>query len=185
MSNELSNKRIAILAADGVEQVELATSRERLQEAGAEVVFLAPSSDDVQAMNGDIEPADKHSPDGDVGAADASSFDGLVLPGGTVNPDKLRIDDDAMAFIKAVAAAGKPIASICHGPWTLVEAGLVRGKTLTSWPSLHTDVVNAGGNWVDDEAVTCKEEGFVLVTSRNPDDLDAFCAAAIEAFSAG
>lgn len=183
MSNELSGKRIAVLATDGVEQVELTTPRERLAEAGAEVVFVAPSSDDVQAVESDINPADTFTPDATVADADPGRFDALVLPGGTANPDTLRIDEDAMRFIKAFIGAGKPIASICHGPWTLVEADAVRGRTLTSWPSLRTDIGNAGGTWVDKSSVTCHEGEFTLVTSRNPDDLDDFCAAAIEAFA--
>ena len=183
MSNELSGKRIAVLATDGVEQVELTTPRERLADAGAEVVFVAPSSDDVQAVESDINPADTFTPDSAVSDADPDSFDALVLPGGTANPDTLRIDEDAMRFIKAFVTAGKPIASICHGPWTLVEADAVRGRTLTSWPSLRTDIGNAGGTWVDKSSVTCHDGEFTLVTSRNPDDLDDFCAAAIEAFA--
>ena len=180
MSDELSGKRIAILATDGVEQVELVMPREALADAGAEVTLLAPSSEPIQAVNGDINPGDTFKPDGQVSDADADSFDGLVLPGGTANPDKLRLDQDALDFISAIAEAGKPIAAICHGPWTLVETGLVKGKTLTSWPSLQTDVRNAGGTWVDQESFTCTAEGFTLVTSRKPDDLDAFTAAAIE-----
>jgi protease I len=118
-----------------------------------------------------------------VGEASADSFDALVLPGGVANPDKLRTDADAVAFVKAFAQAGKPIASICHGPWTLVEAGVVKGKTLTSWPSLQTDIRNAGAQWRDEQSFTCPAEGFTLVTSRKPDDLDAFNAAAIAAFA--
>lgn len=183
MGNELNGKRIAILATNGVEQVELTMPRDRLQDAGADVVFLAPSTDDVQAVKSDINPADTFAPDAEVADADPQSFDGLVLPGGTANPDTLRIDEKAMAFIKAFTQTGKPVASICHGPWTLVEADVVRGKRLTSWPSVRTDITNAGGAWVDEEAVTCREGGFTLVTSRNPDDLNAFCSAAIEAFA--
>lgn len=182
MGNELNGKRIAILAADGVEQVELTTPRDRLADAGAEVVLLGPSGDDIQAVKGDINPADKFTPAQPVGDADASSFDALVLPGGVANPDTLRTDKDAMAFISSFAQSAKPIASICHGPWTLVEAGVVSGKRLTSWPSLRTDIENAGGSWVDEESVTCAEGGFTLVTSRRPDDLDAFIDAAIDAF---
>jgi protease I len=184
LSNELSGKRIAIVVANsGVEQVELTTPREALNSAGAETVLLAPSSDDIQTMNHDVEKGDKFTPDGTIADAAPDSFDALVLPGGVANPDKLRTDAGAVAFVKAIAASGKPIASICHGPWTLVEANLVRGKTLTSWPSLQTDIRNAGGDWRDEESVTCPEQGFTLVTSRKPDDLDAFCAAAIKAFT--
>jgi protease I len=183
MSEQLNGKRIAILATDGVEQIELVTPRDALVDAGAEVVLLAPSTDDIQAVNSDIQPAGTFTPDEAVGEADPASFDGLVLPGGTANPDKLRMDDDALTFVSAIAGAGKPIASICHGPWTLVEAGLVKGKTLTSWPSLTTDIENAGGTHVDQEVVTDREGGFALITSRNPDDLDAFCTAAIAVFA--
>ena len=184
MTDELTGKRIALLFTEGVEQVELTTPRDALTDAGADVVLLAPSAESVQAVNGDIFPADTFKPDDTVAEADADSFDALVLPGGTSNPDRLRLDEDALAFIAAVAGAGKPIAAICHGPWTLVETGLVKGKTLTSFPSIRSDVQNAGGTWVDRESYTCPDEGFTLVTSRKPDDLDAFVAAAIEAFAA-
>jgi deglycase len=184
MTDDLTGKRIALLFTEGVEQVELTTPRDALTDAGADVVLLAPSAEPVQAVNGDIHPGDTFKPDDTVADADADTFDALVLPGGTANPDRLRLDEDALEFISAVAGAGKPVAAICHGPWTLVETGLVKGKTLTSFPSIRTDVENAGGTWVDQESVTCSEEGFTLVTSRKPDDLDAFVAAAIEAFAA-
>ena len=183
MSNELSGKRIAFLVANaGVEQVELTTPWQALRDAGAETVLVAPERDTVQAFNGDVEKADTFDADLAVADARAEEFDGLVLPGGTTNPDKLRMDQTAVALVKAFADAGKPIASICHGPWTLVEAGVLTGKTLTSWPSLHTDIENAGGSWQDSESVTCPK-GFPLVTSRNPDDLPAFNRAAIAAFA--
>jgi protease I len=184
VSNELSGKRIAIVVANsGVEQVELTTPRDALNAAGAETVLLAPSSDEIQAMNHDVEKGDTFTPDGSIADAAPDSFDALVLPGGVANPDKLRTDDGAVAFVRAIASSGKPVAAICHGPWTLVEADLVRGKTLTSWPSLQTDIRNAGGDWRDEESFTCAEQGFTLVTSRKPDDLDAFCAAAVKAFA--
>ena len=119
-----------------------------------------------------------------VADADVSDFDALVLPGGVGNPDKLRLNEDAVAFVRSFSEAGKPIAAICHVPWTLVEAGVLEGKTLTSWPSLRTDIRNAGGTWRDAESVTCREHGFTLVTSRKPDDLDAFNAAWLDAFTA-
>jgi protease I len=183
MPEDLTGKRIAFLTAnEGVEQVELTTPWKALQDAGAETVLLAPEKTVVQAFNNDVEKADTFDADLAVGDARVEDFDGLVLPGGTTNPDKLRMDTDAVAFVKAFAEAGKPVAAICHGPWTLVEADVVRGKTLTSWPSLRTDIANAGGTWRDDEAVTCPE-GFTLVTSRNPGDLPAFSTAAITAFA--
>jgi protease I len=184
MSNELSGKRIAFLVAKvGVEQVELTAPWQAMQDAGAQATLLAPAKDTVQAMNGDVEKADTFEPDRAVGEASADDFDALVLPGGVANPDKLRTDPQAVAFVTAFARAGKPIASICHGPWTLVEAGVVQGKTLTSWPSLQTDIRNAGGDWRDEQSFTCPAEGFTLVTSRKPDDLEAFNAAAIAAFA--
>ena len=184
MSNELSGKRIAFLVANsGVEQVELTKPWQAMQGAGAETSLLAPEKDTVQAMNGDIDKGDTFEPDRALSDASAEDFDALVLPGGVANPDKLRMDSQAVAFVRAFAEAGKPIASICHGPWTLVEAGVVRGKTLTSWPSLQTDIRNAGAEWRDEESFTCRAEGFTLVTSRKPDDLDAFNAAAIAAFA--
>ena len=184
MSNELSGKRVAFLVANsGVEQIELTRPWDELKDAGADVTLIAPSTDDVQAVNHDIEKGDTFSPDRAVSDASAGDYDALVLPGGVANPDKLRMDSDAVAFVKSVAQSGKPIAAICHGPWTLVEADVVRGKTLTSWPSLQTDIRNAGGEWRDQESFTCPVEGFTLVTSRKPDDLDAFCAATIKAFA--
>jgi protease I len=134
-------------------------------------------------MNGDLDKGDTFTPDENLDAASPEDFDGLVLPGGVKNPDTLRTIPDAVAFVQSFARAGKPIASICHGPWTLVEGNLVRGKTLTSWPSLRTDIRNAGGTWRDVEVFTCPAEGFTLVTSRKPDDLDAFNKAALEAFA--
>ena len=151
--------------------------------SGAETVLVAPEKGTVQASNNHVEKGDTFDADLAVADAQASDFDGLVLPGGTTNPDQLRMDQDAVAFVKAFADAGKPVASICHGPWTLVEADVVRGKVLTSYPSIRTDIENAGGTWQDSESVTCPEGGFTLVTSRNPDDLPAFTKAAIAAFS--
>lgn len=179
MSDELNGKTIAVLAADGVERVELEQPREALTGAGAKVVLLSLESDPIQAMNGDIEPAGTFDVDGLVGEAEVEDFDALLLPGGTVNPDKLRLDAGAVGFVRSFAEAGKPIAAICHGPWTLVEAGVVKGKTLTSWPSLTTDIENAGGTRVDEEVHT--SDG--LTTSRNPDDLPAFCARIVEEFA--
>jgi protease I len=184
VSNELSGQRIAFLVANsGVEQVELTTPWQAVKDAGGEPVLLAPEKATVQAVNNDIEKGDTFDPEHAVGEVSAADFAALVLPGGVANPDTLRTVPEAVSFVKDFAAAGKPIASICHGPWSLVEAGVVRGKTLTSWPSLQTDIRNAGGDWRDEEVLTCPMQGFTLVTSRKPDDLDAFCKALVEAFT--
>ena len=184
MTAELAGKRIAFLVANsGVEQVELTAPWQALREAGASTTLIAPEKGTVQAFEHDIEKADTFEADLAVGDADAAAFDALVLPGGTTNPDALRLDEDAVSLVAAFAGAGKPVAAICHGPWTLVEAGVLPGKTLTSWPSLRTDVTNAGGTWQDAEAFTCTAEGWTLVTSRNPGDLPAFTKATIEAFA--
>jgi protease I len=184
MPTDLSGKRIAFLVANsGVEQVELTKPWEAVKQAGATPVLIALEKDTVQAMNNDVEKADTFDADEAVGNVSSENFDGLVLPGGTTNPDKLRLDEDAVAFVAAIAHDGKPIAAICHGPWTLIEADVVRGKTLTSWPSLKTDLRNAGAEWRDVESFTCPAGDFTLVTSRKPDDLDAFVAAALDAFA--
>jgi protease I len=184
MAGQLTGKRIAFLVANqGVEQVELTSPWQAVEQAGGEPVLLAPEKDSVQAVNGDIEPGDRFDPSATVADASAADYDALVLPGGVANPDKLRTVPEAVEFVRSFAQAGKPIAAICHGPWTLVEADLVRGKTLTSWPSLQTDIRNAGGQWQDVEAFTCPEQGFTLVTSRKPDDLEAFDKALVEAFA--
>lgn len=185
MSAELNGKRIAFLVANsGVEQVELTTPWQAVKDAGGQPVLLAPEKDSVQAVNGDINPGDTFDPDDTVGNVSVADFDALVLPGGVANPDKLRTVPEAVSFVKGFADAGKPVAAICHGPWSLVEAGVVQGKTLTSWPSLQTDIRNAGGQWLDEEVFVCKENGFTLVTSRKPDDLEAFDSALVTAFSA-
>jgi protease I len=184
MSNELDGQRIAFLVANaGVEQIELTSPWQAVEAAGGQPVLIAPEKDTVQAVNHDIEPADTFSPSHAVAEVSAADFAGLVLPGGVANPDKLRLVTEAVAFVEAFANAGKPIAAICHGPWTLVEADVVKGKTLTSWPSLRTDIRNAGGEWRDEEVFTCPMEGFTLVTSRKPADLDAFTGALVDAFS--
>lgn len=180
MANELKGKRIAFLATDGFEQIELTHPWEALEKAGATVDLVAPGGGEVQGMNhmdkGDLFRADKA-----VSEASAEDYDGLVLPGGVANPDHLRMNDDAVAFARSFFEQEKPVGAICHGPWTLVEADLVRGRTLTSYPSLKTDIGNAGGTWVDREV--CTDHG--LVTSRTPDDLDAFSAKLIEEFAEG
>jgi protease I len=183
MAHDLSGKRVAVFVANvGVEQVELTSPWEAIKQAGGQPVLVAPEKDTVQAMNGDVEKGETFEPDVALADASAEDFDALVLPGGVANPDKLRMDPKAVAFVKSFAESGKPIASICHGPWTLVEADVVRGKTLTSWPSLQTDIRNAGGQWRDEQVVRSDEGGYPLVTSRKPDDLEAFNTALVEAF---
>ena len=180
----MQGKRIAFLVANvGFEQVELTQPWSAIEDAGGTPVLVAPQKEQVQAMKGDVEKGDTFDPQHAVSDVQVGDFDGLVLPGGVVNPDKLRLDPDAVAFVRGFSEAGKPIAAICHGPWTVVEANIVRGKTLTSWPSLKTDIRNAGGTWQDEEVVTDAAQGYPLVTSRKPDDLDAFCAAAVRSFA--
>jgi protease I len=181
MANELEGRKIAILAADGVEQVELEQPRDAVRQAGASTELLSIHDGEIQAMNGDIDKGDTFSVDRVVGDVSADDYDGLLLPGGTMNPDNLRQDGDAVSFVQEFFRTGKPVGVICHGPWTLVEADVVRGRTLTSYPSIRTDIRNAGGNVVDEEVVT--DQG--LVSSRNPDDLPAFCAKVVEEFAEG
>ena len=167
MSDELKGKKIAILAADGVERVELEQPREAVENAGATTELISLETGEIQAMDHDLNPARKFAVDTGIADASADDYDGLILPGGVANPDNLRQDDDVIAFLQAFFKSGKPVGVICHGPWTLVEADLVRGRTLTSYPSIRTDIRNAGGNVVDQEVVV--DQG--LVSSRNPDDL--------------
>jgi protease I len=176
MSNSLQGRKVAVLAADGVEKVEFETPRAQLTENGAHVLLLSLKPGDIQARNHDLEPAGTIRVDQAVSDASVDDFDALVLPGGTVNPDKLRLDKSAVAFVRDFVNSGKPVAAICHGPWTLVEAGVVAGRTVTSYPSIRTDLRNAGANVVDEEVVV---DGNVI-TSRSPDDLPAFCAALIQ-----
>ena len=183
MTNELNGKRIAFLVAnEGIEQVELVSPWQAVQEAGGEPLLVAPEKGTAQAFK-HLDRADTFAVDLETSAAKVDEFDGAVLPGGVANPDRLRTDEAAVRFVTHFAAAGKPIAAICHGPWTLVEAGVLRGKTLTSWPSLQTDIRNAGGDWQDAEVLTCREQGWTLVSSRKPDDLPAFNDAAVRAFA--
>ena len=181
MADNLNSRKIAIIATDGVEQVELVKPREAVEKAGGKTELLSLKTGQIQAMNSDINPADKFDVDKAITDASPDDYDGLILPGGTVNADKLRMSDDVVSFVQKIFKDGKPAGVICHGPWTLVEADLVRERTLTSWPSLKTDIRNAGGNWVDEEVVV--DQG--LVTSRKPDDLPAFCAKIIEEFAEG
>ena len=180
MSGELQGKKIAFLATDGVEQVEYTEPRKAVEQAGGTANLLSLKTDDIQGFNhldkGDTFPVDRA-----VSDASADDYDGLVLPGGVANPDVLRTDTDAVGFVRSFFEAGKPVASICHGAWTLVEADVVKGRTLTSWPSIRTDIENAGGTWVDEEVHT--DRG--LVTSRKPDDLPAFNAKLVEEFAEG
>jgi protease I len=181
MADELKGKRIAILVAnEGIEQVELTEPRQAVTDAGAEVDLIAPESGKAQAFN-HLDKADEFDVDKTAAEADAGDYDGLVLPGGVANPDNLRTHEDAVAFVKAFFDAGKPVGAICHAPWTLIEAGVVEGRKLTSWPSLQTDLRNAGAEWADEEVIV--DSG--LVTSRNPDDLPAFNAKIVEEFAEG
>ncbi|MFC3503903.1 type 1 glutamine amidotransferase domain-containing protein [Micromonospora krabiensis] len=176
----LQGKRIAFLAADGVEEVEYVQPREAVEKAGARVELVSPKPGTIRAFN-HLDPSKPYDVDVTTAEADAAAYDALVLPGGVANPDFLRTDADAVRFVRAFFDAGKPVGVICHGPWTLIEADVVRGRRITSWPSLRTDLTNAGATWVDEQCVT--DNG--LVSSRKPDDLPAFCAKIVEEFAEG
>lgn len=180
MSNELEGKRVAILATDGFEQVELTEPKKNLEKAGAKVDVLSIRDGKIKGWNFK-DWGENIKVDGEVKDARVEDYDGLVLPGGVINPDRLRTNKEAVDFVRRFAESGKPVAAICHGPWTLVEAGVVKGKTVTSWPSVRTDLINAGAEWVDKEVVT---DGN-LIFSRKPDDIPAFSKAIIEAISGG
>lgn len=179
MTETLSGRRVAILAADGVEEVELVQPREAVTGAGATTTLVSLSDGEIQAMNSDINPAGKYPVDRKVSDVSAADFDALILPGGTVNPDNLRVSDEAVAFVRDFVGSGKPVAAICHGPWTLINAGVADGRTLTSYPSIRTDLRNAGANVVDEEVVVDDN----LITSRNPKDLPAFCSTIVKQFA--
>jgi protease I len=180
MAGKLDGKKVAILVADGFEQVEMTKPREALIEAGAEVKIVSPKSGQIQGMH-HADKGDKFDVDLTLDEAKADDFDALMIPGGLMNPDQLRSTPEATEFTRHFFDEGKPVAAICHGPWVLIDAGVVRGRTLTSWPAIKTDVRNAGGKWIDEEVVV--DNG--LVTSRKPDDIPAFNAKMIEEFCEG
>lgn len=179
MTQSLNQKKIAILVADGFEQVEMTEPRKALDEAGAQTFIISPNGDTVQGWN-HFDKGDTFPVDVPVNSANPAEYDALLLPGGVANPDQLRVDEKAVQFVQSFFAAGKPVAAICHAPWTLIEAKVVDGRTMTSWPSLQTDLKNAGAQWVDQEVVV--DHG--LVTSRKPKDIPAFNRAIVEAFAA-
>ena len=182
MANELQGKKIAILLAPvGSEQAEFEQPKKAVEDAGATVDVVGLQTGDAQTMNSDVNPGDTFTVEKTFSEVSADEYDGLVVPGGTVGADKLRGSDEAVSFVHSFFDQAKPVGVICHGPWTLVEADVVKGRTLTSYPTLKTDIRNAGGNWVDEEVVV--DQG--LVTSRNPDDVAAFCAKVVEEFAEG
>ena len=184
MTNDLSNEKVAFLVApEGVEQRELTEPWQAVENAGGTPVLVSTKLGKVQAFD-HLTAADVFEADIAADDADATSFTGLVLPGGVANPDQLRTDPDAVEFAKSFFELGKPVAVICHGPWTLVEADVVRGRTLTSWPSVRTDIINAGGHWVDEGIVVCSAGPNTLISSRKPGDLPAFCATTVAVFGA-
>ncbi len=177
---KLQGKKIAFIATDMVEEVELTKPWEAVKEAGGQPELVSIETGEIQAFN-HYDKSKTYKVDKDFSSAKVNDYDGLVIPGGVGNPDTMRADDDAVEFVRSFFEAGKPVAVICHGPWMLVEADVVRGRKVTSWPSVKTDIVNAGGNWVDEEVVV--DQG--LVTSRKPDDLPAFCEKMVEEFCEG
>ncbi|HVD44270.1 MAG TPA: type 1 glutamine amidotransferase domain-containing protein [Rubrobacter sp.] len=182
MPNEIQGKKIAILLAPvGSEQVEFEEPKKAVEDAGATVDVVGVQTGDAQTMNSDVNPGDTFTVEKTFSDVSADEYDGLIVPGGTVGADKLRGSDEAVSFVHSFFDQAKPVGVICHGPWMLVEADVVKGRTLTSYPTLKTDIRNAGGNWVDEEVVV--DQG--LVTSRNPDDVAAFCAKIVEEFAEG
>ena len=180
MANELQGKTIAFVATDGVEQIELTEPWKAVEKAGGTPALISHEGGEIQGFN-HLDKGDTFKVDTTAKQAKVEDYDGLVLPGGVANPDELRMHDEVVSFIGGFFEQGKPVGVICHGPWTLVEADVVRGRTITSWPSLKTDLKNAGAKWVDEEVVT--DNG--LVSSRKPDDLKAFCAKIVEEFAEG
>jgi protease I len=180
MANELDGKHVAFLFTEGVEQAELTEPLKAVREAGADVDLISLEEGEVQMFN-HLDKGETIEAEHAVGSVNASDYDGLVIPGGVANPDALRADEDAVRFVRNFFEQGKPVGTICHGPWMLVEADVARGRKVTSWPSLQTDLRNAGAEWVDEEVVV--DSG--LVTSRNPDDLPAFCAKVVEEIAEG
>ena len=180
MTGALEGRTVAVLAADGVERVELETPRDAITGAGGRVVVLSLTTGEIDARNHDLEPAGTVHVDGEVSAAAVGDYDALILPGGTVNPDKLRSDEAAVNFVREFMESGKPVAAICHGPWTLAEAGVLPGRTVTAYPSIRTDLRNAGAAVVDEECVIDDN----LITSRSPADLPAFCRAIVDQLTA-
>jgi protease I len=180
MATELAGKKVAILVTDGFEQVEMTKPRQALQDAGADVKIVSPKSGKIQGMN-HADKGEKFDVDLELDEARPEDFDALMIPGGLMNPDELRSNPEALEFTRHFFNEGKPVAAICHAPWVLIDAGVVRGRTLTSWPNIRTDVKNAGGKWVNEEVVV--DNG--LVTSRKPDDIPAFNKKMIEEFAEG
>ncbi|MEU8657008.1 type 1 glutamine amidotransferase domain-containing protein [Actinoplanes philippinensis] len=175
----IKGKRVAFLATDGVEEIEYTEPRKAVERAGGQAELISLKDGEIQAVN-HMDKGGTYRVEKTVRDADPEQYDALVLPGGVANPDFLRADEDAVRFVRDFVAAGKPVAAICHGPWTLVEAGVVDGRTLTSWPSLRTDLVNAGATWVDEQVFV----DDTLITSRNPDDLPAFCETLVDCLAA-
>ncbi len=183
MATRLDDKRIAFLVApEGVEQVELTEPWKAVEQAGGTPELVSTEVGKIQAFN-HLTPADTFEADKSADSVSPSDYAGLVLPGGVANPDFLRTNADAVAFAKGFFDAGVPVAVICHGPWTLVEADVLRGRTVTSWPSVKTDLINAGANWIDDEVVECSRGPNTLVSSRKPHDLPAFCNSMVQVFA--